>query len=456
MVAGIQRDETVQPHASPLPRIVTEDRVGDGRRLLQLIGSHRRVATGHRNTDCSLRCRRQRLQSVGGILGGDRCEPRRHRVARIDRDDRKVGPVESITGHCRRIEQSRRSAASDRTGARCRCHFAEHSQQLVAHFVGALEPILRLRCRALHQPAVQRVVLGEDRHIGGRRQRCLEGALVALELEDQRGQCSGDRVQIAGDRRAFLGDLGCLEPDGPVDRRLIVVDPPHATEVDQLQPIADLDDVGRLEVAVEQAERMEIRKRRQDLDDVRNRLIDRDRREAAGRFHPVLQDDVQRTPADVLHDDVRGTVGGRHEVVDLDDQRMFDLGEVLLLGDRGPRGVGIAGVQQALQHHPAIVDVAILSEVDPAHATVRQATGHLVLTADECAGRQLGIEVERGTALRAEAFRSSRHTLTRPTHWSTAHRAEALVLGDCRRVHQRLTRIGDRHRRDLREAGAEP
>jgi hypothetical protein len=100
-----------------------------------------------------------------------------------------------------------------------------------------------------------------------------------------------------------------LEADGAVDRRLIVIDPAHATEVDQLQPVTDLDDVGRLEVAVQQAEQMEVGERRKDLDDVGNRLIDRDRREPARHLHPVLEDHVQRPAADVLHDDVRSPSG---------------------------------------------------------------------------------------------------------------------------------------------------
>ena len=106
VVAGVERDETVQPHAAPLPRIVAEDLVGDRRRLLQLIGSHRRVAAGHGNADCLLRCRRQRLQPVGGILGGDRCRATTAIGSLgVDRDHRQVGPVESIAGHRRRVEQ---------------------------------------------------------------------------------------------------------------------------------------------------------------------------------------------------------------------------------------------------------------------------------------------------------------------------------------------------------------
>ena len=290
----------------------------------------------------------------------------------------------------------------------------------------------------------------------GLRQRRLERALVALELEDQHGQRARHRVQVAGDRRALLGDLGRLEADGAVDRRLVVVDPAHATEVDQLQAVADLDDVGRLEVAVQQAEQVQVAERRQDLDDVGDGLIDRDRREPArSAFIRSLRMMFSERPPTYSMTMYERAVGGGDEVVDLDDQRVLDLGQVLLLGHGGPRRVGVAGVQQTLEHHPAIVDVAIVGEVDPAHPAVGEAADHFVLTADERAGLQLRVEVERRAALRAEALRPSRRALARPTDRCAAHRAEALVLGDRRRVHQRLPRIGDRHRRHLGEAGAE-
>ena len=76
--------------------------------------------------------------------------------------------------------------------------------------------------------------------------------------------------------------------------------------------------------------------------------------------------------ADVLHDDVAGALV-RHEVVDLDDQRVLDLGEELLLGDGRREGVRVAAVEQALEHDPAVRDVAVAGEVDPAQAAVGEA-----------------------------------------------------------------------------------
>ena len=100
--------------------------------------------------------------------------------------------------------------------------------------------------------------------------------------------------------------------------------------------------------------------------------------------HPLLEDLLERLAADVLHDDVAGALVG-HEVVDLDDQRVLDLGEELLLGDGRGERVGVAGVEQALEHHPAVGDVAVPGEVDPAEAAVRDRADHLVLAADQVA-----------------------------------------------------------------------
>src|SRR6185295_10110532 len=101
---------------------------------------------------------------------------------------------------------------------------------------------------------------------------------------------------------------------------------------------------------------------------------------------------------------------------------------VLLLGYCSSRRVGVASVQQALQHDPAIVDVAIVGEVDPAHAPVGKATDHLVLATDQRTRLQLRVEVERSTTFRTEPFRPSRHTLSRSTDRCSANRTKALVF----------------------------
>ena len=58
--------------------------------------------------------------------------------------------------------------------------------------------------------------------------------------------------------RTDLGDLGGLVADRAVDRRLLVVDVPHAAEVDELDRVTDLDQVVGLEVAIDQPEVMQL------------------------------------------------------------------------------------------------------------------------------------------------------------------------------------------------------
>jgi hypothetical protein len=207
------------------------------------------------------------------------------------------------------------------------------------------------------------------------------------ELEHQHGERAGDRVDVARDRRALRRHLGRLEPDGAVDRRDVVVDAAHPAEVDQLDAVADLDDVGRLEVAVQQAEAVQVREGGQHLDHVGERLVD-----GIGEKRPPLAfirlfnrllSDCPPTYSITMYE---AAVGGGDEVVDLDDERVLDLGEELLLGHRGTERVGVAGVEQTLHHDPPVVHVAVAGEVDPAHAAVCEAADDLVLPAEQGAG----------------------------------------------------------------------
>ena len=201
---------------------------------------------------------------------------------------------------------------------------------------------------------------------------------------------------------------------------------------------------------------MQVRERRQHLDHVGDRLVDREGRVGAAPLLAALPDQVvQGRPADVLHDDVRRAVGGGDEVVDLDDQRVLDLGQVLLLGHGGARGVGIAGVEQALQHDPAAVDVAVAGQVDPPHPAVGEAAGDLVLAADEHPGLQARVEVEGRAALRAEALGSTGLVAAGATDRGLAGGAVALALGDDGRVHQRGGRVQGGHRRHGDHPGAQ-
>ena len=52
---------------------------------------------------------------------------------------------------------------------------------------------------------------------------------------------------------------------------------------------------------------------------------------------------------------------------------MGDLGQELPFGHRHGLGLGVAEVQQPLEDHPPVADIAIDRQVDPAEAAVRDA-----------------------------------------------------------------------------------
>ena len=247
-----------------------------------------------------------------------------------------------------------------------------------------------------------------------------------------------------------------LVADGAVDGGLVVVEPAYAAEVDQLDGVADLDQVVGLEVAVDQAEIVQVLEGGQHLEDVGQRLVHRQRVVAAtGLPHPVLQDVLERDPADVLHHDVAGTVVG-DEVVDLHDQRVLDLRQELLLDDGHREGVGVAGVEQTLQHHPPVGDVLVLGEVDPAETAVGEAARHLVLVRHQVTWLELRGEGELVAALGAEALGAPGLTVSTAADRRSAARADALVLRHHRVDHDRLGGVDRRGRRHPGQAGAEP
>ena len=149
-----------------------------------------------------------------------------------------------------------------------------------------------------------------------------------------------------------------------------------------------------------------------------------------------LEELLERGAADVLHDDVAGVVVG-DEVVDLDDERVLDLREEALLGDGGGQRVGVAGVEQALEHDPAVGDVLVAREVDPAEAAVGEAARDLVLPGDQVTGVQLGREGERLAAGGAEALGAARAAVLAAADGVAALGAGALVLGHLRVLHDR-------------------
>ncbi len=92
------------------------------------------------------------------------------------------------------------------------------------------------------------------------------------------------------------------------------------------------------------------------------------------------------------------------EVVDADDVRVFDPGEGEDLGLGHGHRLGVAGVQQALEDHPAVFDVAVDRQIDPAEAAVRDASLDFVLPTHSVATRKLGNKRISRAALGAEAL----------------------------------------------------
>jgi hypothetical protein len=208
-----------------------------------------------------------------------------------------------------------------------------------------------------------------------------------------------------------------------------VVDPAHGAHVDELHVVADLDQVVGLEVAVEKPAAVEVGERGEDGEDVSDRLIDRQGvgRPAVGR--PAgLEDLLERLPTHEFLDDVARALVG-HEVEDPDDAGMLDLGEEPTLGDGDGHGRCVPGVEQTFEDHPAVVHCTVLRQVDPTQATVGEATDNLVLAAHQVAPAELGYEVERVAALRAEAPLAAGSAALRSADRGAAARAEPLALG---------------------------
>ena len=136
---------------------------------------------------------------------------------------------------------------------------------------------------------------------------------------------------------------------------------------------------------------MQVAEGGQDFEDVGDRGLDG--QDAVGGLTAHV---AQARPADVLHDDVATVVRRDRPVVvdeveDTHDRRMRELGEELSFGHRDLAGLGPVGVEQALEHDPAVGDVVVDGDVDPAHAAVREAALDLVLVGDDIAGLELGL-----------------------------------------------------------------
>ena len=145
---------------------------------------------------------------------------------------------------------------------------------------------------------------------------------------------------------------------------------------------------------------MQIAQRRKDFQHVRDRFGD-------GQL--VALATFERLPTDVLHDDVTDgfavLVGVLDEVEDLHDRGVHHLGEEPPLGHRDRLGLGVTGMHQTLEHHRAIVDVAVERQIHPAQPAVRDAALDFVLAGDDVTRIQLRQERIRASAVRAPALR---------------------------------------------------
>ena len=200
---------------------------------------------------------------------------------------------------------------------------------------------------------------------------------------------------------------------------------------------------------------MQIAECRRDFDDVGDGLVGRQRTVVR------LADLLQRRAADVLHDDVADRRASGilvlDEVVDADDVRVFHFGEGQRFGFGGGHGVGVGGIDQTLEHHPAVVHVAVDRQVDPAESAVRDAAPHLVLPADQVAAGKLGNEREWGSARGAEALRATGRSVARPSDGLVAFgvAAEPLTLRNLRVGQDRRGWVPFGHRRYGDDSGAE-
>ena len=181
---------------------------------------------------------------------------------------------------------------------------------------------------------------------------------------------------------------------------------------------------------------------------------------ATGRAGAVPAGSLERLAAHVLHDDVAGTCrsAGRRARRSCRCRRCWDAPPRPGTGARRWRlpGAAVSPVSsRPLSTTQRFAEVSVHGQVDPAEAAVRQAAEHLVLAADQVAGRQLGHEGERRPAVRAVPFGPPGLPVPVPAHRALARAAEPLARRYLRVGHDRGGRIPGLDGRDVHQAGAQ-
>ena len=338
---------------------------------------------------------------------------------------------------------------------------AQHPGQLVGHVGGVVETPFGFVVGGPPQQPVVGLVAAQERHRLAWR-KSVGVAAPETEPEAEHRQGPADRVQIGADRGTGTDDLllGHPVPGGAVDRALGVVHTPHTAQVDELDLLLALDDVVGFEVAVEQALGVQVPEGAQALQPVGDDLVQGQRLVLIGGAAPVQEQFAQGLAAHVIHDDVTAgdtglRIGVLGEVDDLDDVGVLDLRQVLAFGRGGLVGLGVTGVEEALEHDPPVVDVAVAGEIDPAEAAVGQAAEHLVLTADHVALDEFGHEGEPGAAAAAEPLDAPGEFAPAAADLLVAVAAVTVLLRDDRVGHDRFGGVAVGNYRDLHQSHAE-
>ena len=268
-------------------------------------------------------------------------------------------------------------------------------------------------------------VVAQDRHAGGVGQASAWRALV-VEVGEQHGERAPQREDLGGHRRAGPAgvDLGGDEPGGRPDVAPVVLDAPHAAEVEHGDPVRPREQVRRVEVGVQQPVRVQRRDRGHRAQDGVERR--------GGRARAVLGEGLAVHV--VEHEQAHRAVAalGPHLV-----PRAHQAGDVEPEQHRGlahrqrARGRTLGALEAPEHDEGAVPDPRAGERPAPRPAGQRRPHPVAVRRAGEVgADREVGADVEPRAAPRADAALGPRAPGTSPAHRSVAARAEPRLLRD--------------------------